>query len=798
MKRSEITLQLSGIRCAACVRGIESALERLNGVDSARVSLATDSVRVQFDEDAVAIDRIVEAIEGAGYGVEGPLSDERRLRLSIHGMHCAACVRAVEKALEELDGVISASVNLAEESADVVCTAEAPSPEQIVERLAQLGYEASITDPTAAGERAGRDREVRRQGMLVILGAVLSAPLMVLSMWMDFPGRPWVLFALATPVQAVLGWQYYLNSVKALRAGSATMDLLIAIGSTAAYLLSIYNMVVGMEHFYFEAAAMILTLVTLGRYLEMRARGRTTDAIRALMELAPDEATVIRDGEELRVPSSSVHVGDTLLVRPGERIPVDGVVTWGHSTVDESMITGESVPVEKSEDDEVVGGTVNLAGSFRFEATRVGSETALHQIVRLVQQAQTTKPPIQRVADVVASYFVPAVIVVAIGTVVSWGLLGHGWEHALISAVSVLVIACPCALGLATPTAVTVGTGLGAEQGILIREAAALETAGRLTSVIFDKTGTLTLGEPAVAELATLGEWSERDLLRLAAAAEQPSEHPLARAVVERARRQEIETPEPDDFEVVMGRGVIATVEGRRVIVGSPRLLGDYGVDLSGAEEQLRSFEAGGDTVLAVAVDDDPAGLLALADEVKPGAAEAVSRLREMGLAVYLLTGDNRRTADAVAASLQIEHVLSEVLPDQKAEEVRRLQEAGEVVAMVGDGINDAPALAQADVGVAIGTGTDVAIEAGEITLVSGDPRGAFRAVVLSRRTLGHIKQNLFLSFIYNTAAIPLAAAGLLNPMIAAAAMVASSISVVGNSLRLQYQGRRSRRLEDA
>jgi Cu+-exporting ATPase len=605
-------------------------------------------------------------------------------------------------------------------------------------------------------------------------------------MWFEFAGRPWVLLALATPVQIVLGWQYYINSFKALRAGSATMDVLIAMGSTAAYVLSIYNLGVGAEHFYFDGAAMILTLITLGRWMEARARGRTSEAIRALMELAPDEATVIREGEEVVIPAADVQPGDTVLVRPGERIPVDGEITEGHSTVDESMITGESVPVEKAEGDEVIGATVNLAGSFRFEATRVGSETALQQIVRLVREAQATKPPIQRIADAVAAYFVPAVIVVALITVAAWVLTGRGWEPALIAATSVLVIACPCALGLATPTAVTVGTGVGAEHGILIREAAALETAGQLTAIIFDKTGTLTVGEPGVTDVIPVNDHRRRDLLRLAASAEVPSEHPLGRAIVEYARGNSISPADAEDFEVAIGRGVLATVEGQRVIVGSARLMGEHDVDLSPAREHLEALEADGKTALTVAVDGRVAGVLALADEPRPSAARAVERLQQEGLAVYLLTGDNRRTAEAIARTLGIDEVLAEVLPDQKAERVRELQEAGETVAMVGDGINDAPALAQADVGIAIGTGTDVAIEAGEVTLVSGDPVGVVRAIDLSRRTLVHIKQNLFLSLVYNTAAIPAAAFGLLSPMIAAAAMAASSVSVVSNSLRLR------------
>ncbi|MFO8080389.1 MAG: heavy metal translocating P-type ATPase [Armatimonadota bacterium] len=794
MTHEKITLQLTGLRCAGCAGNIEKALTSIDAVSEAAVNLATDSVTVQYDPEALTVEEIIAAIRGAGYGVREETVESPRLHLRIHGMRCAACVRAVEEGLAKLDGVSSASVNLAEETAEVIHDPSVVDAEKIIERVAELGYEASIADDPEADIALLQEekvREQRQQLMLTVFGAALSLPLLVLSMWVDVPGKPWILLALATPVQIVLGWQYYVNSVKALRAGSATMDVLIAMGSSAAYLLSVYNLATGAEHFYFDGAAMILTLITLGRWLEARARGRTSEAIRALMELAPDEATVIRDGEEVVIPASEVQPGETLLVRPGERIPVDGTITDGHSTVDESMITGESVPVEKTESDEVIGATVNLAGSFRFKATRVGSETALQQIVRLVRDAQATRPPIQRLADLVSAYFVPAVIVVAVITVAAWVLTGRGWEPALIAATSVLVIACPCALGLATPTAVTVGTGLGAQNGILIREAAALETAGRLTAVIFDKTGTLTVGEPGVTDVVPLGEHGRRDVLRLAAAAEVPSEHPLGRAIVEYARTNDIALPEAEDFEVSIGRGVVATVEGHRVVVGSARLMGEHEIDLAPAAKDLEALEADGKTALVIAVDGEAAGVLALADEPRPSAVRAVERLRQEGLQVYLLTGDNRRTAEAIARAVGIDEVLAEVLPDQKAERVRQLQDAGEVVAMVGDGINDAPALAQADVGIAIGTGTDVAIEAGKVTLVSGDPVGVVRAINLSRRTLAHIKQNLFLSFVYNTAAIPVAALGLLDPMIAAAAMAASSVSVVSNSLRLRRAGPR-------
>lgn len=782
-------LELTGVHCAGCVANIERAVRALAGVEDAAVNLGEETVAVRYDPDEVALDAIVAAIHDAGYGARPLRGDRAVAHLNIIGMHCAACVRAIETGLQALEGVESATVNLADESAEVIYAPEVVTLDAIIARVADLGYQAH---PATTGDerQAERDAEATYQLRLVILGAALSVPLMIVSM---ATGIGWgrLQLALATPVQLVLGWQYYANSAKALRAGSATMDVLIALGSTAAYLLSVYNLVRGAGYLYFDSAAMILTLITLGRWLEARARGRTSDAIRALLRLAPDEATVIRNGEEVVVPAAGVMVGDLVLVRPGERIPVDGRVVAGHSTVDESMITGESLPVEKSEGDEVIGGTVNLAGSFRFEATRVGAATALAQIIRLVREAQAIKPPIQRLADLVAAYFVPAVVVIALGTVAGWVLSGHGWEDALIAAVSVLVIACPCALGLATPTAVTVGIGMGAEHGILIREAAALEVAGRLSVVIFDKTGTLTEGEPAVTEVFTPGDRLPEEALRFAAAAEAPSEHPLAHALVEYARARGIDLPAAEAFEVIVGRGVAAQVEDHAVIVGSPALMTERGIDLSAAQEALVAFEARGQTVLVATIDGKPAAVLALADTIKPTARAAVSRLGQFGLRVCLLTGDNERTARAIADQLGIAEVLAEVLPDQKSDRVHELQEDGETVAMVGDGINDAPALAAADVGIAIGTGADVAIEAGSITLVSGDPIGVPRAIELSRRTLAHIRQNLFFSFLYNVTAIPLAVAGVLNPMIAAAAMAASSVSVVSNSLRLRGAGPR-------
>jgi Cu+-exporting ATPase len=721
------------------------------------------------------------------------LTDEdgtQQIRLEIIGMTCAMCAQTVERALGDVPGVAEATINFADESASVIFEPGADDVQALVQAVRDAGYDAILGEDQALEQR---DAEARRQGALFLFGLALGIPLMILGMAVgDFPGKPWALLALATPVQIVLGWQYYVNSARSLRSGTANMDVLIAMGSTTAYLYSLYFTIAGGGHLYYDSAAFILTLITLGRYLEAHAKGRASAAIRKLMDLAPQEATVIRDGEEQRVPVAQVRVGETIVVRPGERIAVDGSVIGGGSTVDESMITGESVPVEKSPGDEVIGATMNVAGTLRFEATRIGAETALAQIIKLVREAQGTRPPIQRLADTVAAYFVPAVIGIAVLTLAGWLIAGADFETALVNAVSVLVIACPCALGLATPTAVMVGTGVGAEHGILIRQAAALEGVGRLTSVVFDKTGTLTRGEPAVTDLRALADGAdENEALALAAAAELPSEHPLGQALVSEVRRQGSDVPEATDFEAVAGRGVKATVAGLQIMVGSPRMLRDEGVDIVASEALRAELAEQARTVIMVAVDGQARAVFGLADTPRPTSARAVELLGEMGLRVYLLTGDNERTAWAVARELGIDDALAEVQPAAKAAQIIELQAAGQRVAMVGDGINDAPALAQADVGIAIGTGTDVAIEAGEITLVSGDPLGVPRAITLSRRTLAQIKQNLFLAFIYNVLAIPLAVAGVLNPMIAAGAMAASSVSVVTNSLRLRGVGKR-------
>jgi Cu+-exporting ATPase len=738
-------------------------------------------------------------------------------------MTCASCVRRVEKALGRPPGVLAVDVNLATEKATVTYLPGQATKEDLAEAVRAAGYDVAAAGTGDGGEEAAADASraaaYRRLRLKVIVGAVLSVLVFLGTMQpMWFPFLPhwlhngYLLWALATPVQFWVGAQFYRTAWAALRHGTTTMNTLIALGSSAAYFYSVAGVLfpevfmdAGMDMpLYFDSAAFIITLILFGRLLEARAKDQTGAAVRALIGLQPKTARVVREGVEADVPVAEVAAGDLVVVRPGEKVPVDGVVSSGTSAVDESMLTGEPLPVVKTSGDEVIGATMNTSGSFTFRATKVGADTALAQIVRLVEQAQGSRPPIARLADVIAAWFVPAVIAIAVTTFVVWVAFGPepALTYALLNFVAVLVIACPCALGLATPTAVMVGTGKGAENGILVRDGAALETAHRLQTVVLDKTGTITAGQPVVTDVVLLDgsgngagdgggdahrPLDEDALLRLVAAAERGSEHPLAAAILAAATERGLHLPAPESFEAVAGHGIRAVVEGRTVVAGNERLAGDAAAGV------VARLAGDGKTVVTVQVDGRPAGALAVADPVKPGSAPALRRLHELGLDVVMLTGDDERTALAIAAQVGIDRVIADVLPGQKAAAVARLQEDGRRVAMVGDGINDAPALAQADVGIAIGTGTDVAMEASDITLVSGDLGGVPTAVELSRATIRVIKQNLFWAFAYNVALIPLAAGVfypafgvLLDPIFAAAAMGLSSVSVVANSLRLR------------
>ena len=742
-------------------------------------------------------------------------SNTQQLTLPITGMTCVNCAATVERALCRTEGVAGASVNYATERAIVELSEEGATFEDLSVAVERVGYGVLQADPDALADvaAAARRRELEDQTRKFWIGVGFAGPLFILSMARDFGFLGswayahwvnWLMFVLASPVQVYVGWDYYVGGWKALRSGSANMDVLVALGSTVAFVYSVVVVVmlsVGStlagEHVYFETAALIITLIKLGKLLEVRAKGDTSEAIRELIGLQPDTARVVRQGVDYDIPISDVVVGDLLLVRPGERIPVDGEVVDGLSSIDESMLTGESMPVEKAPGDVVVGATMNKSGAFHFRATRVGADTALAQVIRLVQEVQGSKAPIQRLADQVAGIFVPIVIIVAVLTFfVWWVVVGADFSVALVRLVAVLVIACPCALGLATPTAVMVGTGRGARQGILFRSSEALQRVRRLGTVVFDKTGTLTRGEPEIRTVITLDS-DEAELLRLAGSAELMSEHPLGEAVLREAQSRSLNLTKPSSFRAIPGRGVEAIIGGAEVLVGNQVLMSERDIDLTEFELAKESIVAGGATPLWVAIDGKADGVLGAADTLKEGSADAVQELKLEGLAVIMLTGDQNATAEAIASSIGIHEVRAEVLPHQKCDVIRELQ-ADHVVAMVGDGINDAPALAQADVGIAIGTGTDVAIEAADVTLMGGDPRSVATALALSRATMRTIEQNLFWAFFYNVVLIPVAAGAFysvtflpmilrsLHPFLAALAMALSSVTVVGNSLRLR------------
>ena len=812
-KSEKAHIHITGMTCTTCAATIQKGLAKTPGVEEAKVSFASEKASVEYDPAKVDLAEIKNTISQIGYGVA-----TRKSIFPVGGMTCAACIARVEKALLSVPGVISASVNLASEKATVEYT-EGTDIADLRQAVKEAGYELGSEAETLADVATATQREFRALRKRLILAAALALPIFALSMLVPyFIGKPYLLWALATPVQFWAGWRFYRGMWGALRHRTADMNTLIAVGTSAAYLYSMIAVLFpalfatgGLEpHLYFDTSAMIITLILLGRFFEARARGQTSEAIKKLIGLKPKTALVIRDGKEIEIPVEDVQVGDLMLVRPGERVPVDGIVRQGYSSIDESMITGESIPVEKKMGDEVIGATINKTGSFQFEATKVGKDTTLAQIIRLVEEAQGSKAPIQRLADVIASYFVPIVIGIATVTFIIWYFVGPApaLTYAFLNFVAVLIIACPCALGLATPTAIMVGTGKGAEQGILIRSAEALERSQQINTVLLDKTGTLTRGEPEVTDIIAIPSSSQEEVLRLAASAERGSEHPLGEAIVRAALRKKLELAPASDFNAIPGHGVEALVEGKKLLLGNLKLMREKELSLNGLEREAERLWEKGKTVMFLALDSQVVGIIAVADTLKPDAKEALKALHKMGIEVGMLTGDNQRTAQAIAQEVDIDRVLAEVLPEHKAQEVKKLQGEGKVVAMVGDGINDAPALAQADVGIAIGTGTDVAMETGDITLISGDLTGIVTAVSLSKSTMRTIKQNLFWAFAYNTALIPVAAGvlylvfgqtgvpsglhfilgdyGFLNPILAAAAMAASSLTVVFNSLRLR------------
>ncbi|MGJ7045700.1 heavy metal translocating P-type ATPase [Thermoanaerobacterium thermosulfurigenes] len=787
------TLKITGMTCASCAARIEKGLKNLEGIDEANVNLAVEKATVVYDPEKVDIDDMTKKIEDLGYGVVRDKAD-----LVLIGMSCASCATKIEKTLNKLPGVYKASVNFATEEASVEYNSDAISVEQMAKAIRDIGYDAKEKKDNALDyEKNEREAEIKKTKALVIVSSILTFPLllaMVLKVFKLPAGileAPWFQILLATPVQFIIGYRYYKGAWHNLKNMSANMDTLVALGTSAAYFYSLYNVFTKPmsevhNYLYFEASAVVITLITLGKMLEAIAKGKTSEAIKKLMGLQAKTARVIRNGEEIDIPIEEVKVGDIVVVRPGEKIPVDGIIVDGSSAIDESMITGESIPVDKNVNDEVIGATINKTGTFKFKATKVGKDTVLSQIIKMVEDAQGSKAPIQEIADKVSGVFVPVVIGIAIVTFLIWYLVLGNLNEGVISAVSVLVIACPCALGLATPTSVMVGTGKGAENGILIKGGEYLQKAKKINAIVLDKTGTITKGEPVVTDVISFSQLKEDDLLYIAGIAEKNSEHPLGKAIVNKSKENCEKLPDPSKFETIPGYGICAIINEKEYYIGNRRLMDRENVDTSGISFSLEKLENEGKTVMILSSEGKALGVIAVADVPKEDSAKAIQELKALNIDVYMITGDNERTAEAIAKQVGIDHVLAEVLPEKKAEEVIKLQKQGKIVAMVGDGINDAPALAQSDLGIAIGTGTDVAIETSDITLISGSLMSLVTAIKLSRATMRNIYQNLFWAFIYNTIGIPFAAAGLLNPAIAGGAMAFSSVSVVSNALRLR------------
>jgi len=803
-----------GMTCANCVAAVERSAKKIDGVEDAVVNFASEKLLLTYDPTTADPQDVIDRIHRAGYEV--PTST---IEMPLIGMTCTNCAGNIERALGKVDGVLEARVNYATEKATVKHIVGVTNRAELAAAVRRAGYdvvEVEGDEDLFDAEAEARAGEIRHQEKRLLVGIVFTTPLLVLSMARDFGllgdwshanWVNWLFLALATPVQFYVGWDYYVGAFKSLRNGSANMDVLVALGSSAAYFYSIAVLIaltlgstaLGM-HVYFETSATIITLIVLGKLLEARAKGHTSIAIKNLMGLRAKTARILRDGVEHDVPIEEVLVGDIIIVRPGEKIPVDGQVMDGRSEIDESMITGESLPVQKQVGDDVIGATINRQGMLTIQATKVGKDTALAQIIRMVEQAQGSRAPIQRLVDKVAAVFVPVVIGLAILTFIIWMVATGDFTVALIRMIAVLVIACPCAMGLATPTSIMVGVGKGAEYGILFKNSAALEQAHKITAVVLDKTGTITKGELAVTDIIASGSSSisEDDLLRLAASAERGSEHALGEAIVDQAMKQGLKLSLPAQFEAIAGHGIAANVEGKQVLLGNLRLMRQENIALNGLEVGAQRLQDEAKTAMWLSIDGQASAIIGVADTIKEGSAEAVAEMRNLGLAVIMMTGDNSVTASAIADEVGVDRVLAEVLPGDKAAQVAQLQEEGFIVAMVGDGINDAPALAQADVGMAIGTGTDVAMETADVTLMRGDLRTVPKAIKLSKATMRNIKQNLGWAFGYNLALIPIAAGILapfawapdflrqLNPIIAAGAMAFSSISVVTNSLRLR------------
>ena len=805
------SVKIQGMTCASCAQAVERVTKKLEGVEDASVNLATEKMNVSFDDAKLSFDDIKEAIKKAGYDAA---EDTVSRGFKIQGMTCASCAQAVERATRKLDGVTETSVNLATEKLTISYDPSALRVSDIKKAVEDAGYKVIEEDSTVDTDKESKDREKKTLWWQFILSAIFTLPLFYISMG-HMVGLPIPEFIdpnlnpkafaltqllLTIPVM-IIGYRYYTVGFKSLFRGNPNMDSLIAVSTSAAFIYGVYAVIQIFQgdgsyamDLYFESAAVILTLITLGKYLESVTKGRTSESIKKLMGLQPKTATVIKDGKEIEISIDEVEVGDIIFVRPGEKMPVDGEVVEGITSVDESMLTGESIPVEKTIGDNITGASINKNGSIKYRATKVGKDTALAQIIKLVEDAQGSKAPIAKLADVISGYFVPIVIVLAILSGLGWYFIaGKSLEFSLTIFISVLVIACPCALGLATPTAIMVGTGKGAENGILIKGGEALERTHEIDSIIFDKTGTITEGKPVVTDIVVADGVTENELLQLAASGEKGSEHPLGEAIVKDAEEKGLDLMNTDSFEAIPGHGIRASVNGKDLLLGNKKLMVDRKISLGSLEEDSDILAQEGKTPMYISIDNKLGGIIAVADTVKKNSKKAIERLHHMGIEVVMITGDNKRTADAIAKQVGIDRVLAEVLPEDKAYEVKKLQDENKKVAMVGDGINDAPALAQADIGIAIGSGTDVAIESADIVLMKSDLMDVPTAIKLSKSTVKNIKQNLFWAFAYNTIGIPIAmgllymfGGPLLNPMFAAAAMSLSSVSVLTNALRLK------------
>ncbi|MGN4630147.1 heavy metal translocating P-type ATPase [Bacillus cereus group sp. MYBK29-1] len=798
-EQKEANLQISGMTCAACANRIEKGLKKVEGVHDANVNFALEKTKIMYDPQKTNPQQFKEKVESLGYGI---VSDKAEFTVS--GMTCAACANRVEKRLNKLEGVNEATVNFALESATVDFNPDEINVNEMKSAITKLGYKLEVKSDEQDGSTDHRLQEIERQKKKFIISFILSFPLLwaMVSHFSftsfiylpDMLMNPWVQLALATPVQFIIGGQFYVGAYKALRNKSANMDVLVALGTSAAYFYSVYLSIQSIgssEHMtdlYFETSAVLITLIILGKLFEAKAKGRSSEAIKKLMGLQAKTATVVRDGTEMKILIEEVVAGDIVYVKPGEKIPVDGEIVEGKSAIDESMLTGESIPVDKTIGDVVIGSTMNKNGFLKVKATKVGRDTALAQIIKVVEEAQGSKAPIQRVADQISGIFVPVVVVIAIITFAVWMIFVTPGDFggALEKMIAVLVIACPCALGLATPTSIMAGSGRSAEYGILFKGGEHLEATHRLDTVILDKTGTVTNGKPVLTDVIVADGFHEEEVLRLVGAAEKNSEHPLAEAIVEGIKEKKINIPSSETFEAIPGFGIESVVEGKQLLIGTRRLMKKFNIDIEEVSQSMEELEREGKTAMLIAINKEYAGIVAVADTVKDTSKAAIARLKKMGLDVVMITGDNTQTAQAIAGQVGIDHVIAEVLPEGKAEEVKKLQAQGKKVAMVGDGINDAPALATADIGMAIGTGTDVAMEAADITLIRGDLNSIADAIFMSKMTIRNIKQNLFWALAYNGLGIPIAAFGFLAPWVAGAAMAFSSVSVVLNALRLQ------------